>query len=233
MELITKFMEQSQEVIDQNEKQKAIFDLLNGDEGLLTFITSLEDLPRIKEISPAVNSPEFKELQKLGITPKVLVIFDDMITIKNQRPIEEYFTMGRHHNVSSIYLTQKFHDTPDKIRNMCNIVSLFQSGGRELTQITQSLPEFDKEDIKYLYKKALEIPHCFVHLIRSVETRTKKEVADGYDPNKYRMRLGLDRAYVGGHFVWLKGNLTTKRIEEVNHQFDRRTYRLQWLKENN
>ena len=48
-------------------------------------------------------------------TQKV-IIFDDFICEKNQKPLIDYFIRGRHKNCSVIYLSQSFYKTPKDIR---------------------------------------------------------------------------------------------------------------------
>ena len=41
-----------------------------------------------------------------------VVMFDDLICDKNQKPLIDYFIRGRHKNCSVIYLSQAFYKTP-------------------------------------------------------------------------------------------------------------------------
>ena len=43
-----------------------------------------------------------------------IVIFDDFICEKNQKPLIDYFIRGRHKNCSVIYLSQSFYKTPKR-----------------------------------------------------------------------------------------------------------------------
>ena len=47
-----------------------------------------------------------------------VVIFDDLINAPDavQKKIANHYTDGRHHQISPIYLTQSYYDTPQKIR---------------------------------------------------------------------------------------------------------------------
>ena len=49
-----------------------------------------------------------------------IVIFDDYICDKNQKPLIDYFIRGRHKNCSVIYLSQSFYKTPKDIRLNCS-----------------------------------------------------------------------------------------------------------------
>ena len=52
-------------------------------------------------------------------TQKV-IIFDDFICEKNQKPLIDYFIRGRHKNCSVIYLGQSFYKTTKDIRLNCS-----------------------------------------------------------------------------------------------------------------
>ena len=49
-----------------------------------------------------------------------IVIFDDFICDKNQKPLINYFIRGPHKNCSVIYLSQSFFKTPKDIRLNCS-----------------------------------------------------------------------------------------------------------------
>ena len=49
-----------------------------------------------------------------------LVIFDDFVSEKNQKPLVDYFIQGRHKNCSVIYLSQSYFGTPKDIRLNCS-----------------------------------------------------------------------------------------------------------------
>ena len=56
-----------------------------------------------------------------------IVIFDDMVNAEKsvQAKIANHFTDGRHHNISPIYLTQSYYDTPQKLRLNCSHMILY------------------------------------------------------------------------------------------------------------
>ena len=49
-----------------------------------------------------------------------IVVFDDFICEKKQKPLIDYFIRGRHKNCSVIYLSQSFHKTSKDIRLNCS-----------------------------------------------------------------------------------------------------------------
>jgi len=83
-----------------------------------------------------------------------LVIFDDMINEKNQKAIVEFYVRARKLNVSVLYLSQSFYQTPKMIRQ--NVGYLFikkLSSMNDLARIIRecSLTE-SKEEVLEMYK---------------------------------------------------------------------------------
>ena len=66
------------------------------------------------------NNDEIKPVDSLDSDSKKIVIFDDFICDKNQKPLIDYFIQGRHKNCSAIYLSQSFYKTPKDIRLNCS-----------------------------------------------------------------------------------------------------------------
>ena len=62
-----------------------------------------------------------------------IVIFDDYVCDKNQKPLIDYFIRGRHKNCSVIYLSQSFYGTPKDIRLNCSHFSVYDF--QTLTQV--------------------------------------------------------------------------------------------------
>ena len=59
-------------------------------------------------------------------TAQKIVIFDDYVCDKNQKPLIEYFIRGRHKNCSVIYLSQSFYGTPKDIRLNCSHFCVYE-----------------------------------------------------------------------------------------------------------
>ena len=55
-----------------------------------------------------------------------LVICDDFVSHKNQKPLIEYFEGCRHKNCSVIYLSQSYCKTPKDIRLNCTHLSIYE-----------------------------------------------------------------------------------------------------------
>ena len=80
----------------------------------------------IMEIKNLENIPEMNFYPGNGI--RSIVVFDDvcMLPDKIQKKISNHFVDGRHHFVSSLYLSQSYFDTPKIIRTNCTNLILFK-----------------------------------------------------------------------------------------------------------
>ena len=59
-------------------------------------------------------------------TAQKIVIFDDYVCDKNQKPLIDYFIRARHKNCSVIYLSQSFYGTPKDIRLNCSHFCIYE-----------------------------------------------------------------------------------------------------------
>ena len=55
-----------------------------------------------------VSNDEIIPVQNLDSDSQKIVIFDDFVCDKNQKPLIDYFIRGRHKNCSVIYLSQSY-----------------------------------------------------------------------------------------------------------------------------
>ena len=75
-----------------------------------------------------VNGPEdIKNTTDYPLGNRKIVVFDDVINApeKIQKKIANHWTDGRHHNISPIYLSQSYYDTPKKLRLNCSNMILY------------------------------------------------------------------------------------------------------------
>ena len=89
-----------------------------------------------------------------------IIVFDDFVCDKNQKPLIDYFIRGRHKNCSVIYLSQSFYGTPKNIRLNCSHFCIYEfPSSNERSLISREL-EVDKDD----YIKATEKPYSFLYV---------------------------------------------------------------------
>ena len=104
------------------------------------------------EIIPVENIME-NEAQKI-------VIFDDFVCEKNQKPLIDYFMRGRHKNCSVIYISQSFYGTPKNIRLNCSHFCIYEfPSSNERSLICRELG-INKDD----YIKATQKPYSFLYV---------------------------------------------------------------------
>jgi len=61
--------------------------------------------------------PPVDDFKNAGST---LIVFDDLVTLKDQSPIKEFYTRGRKMHCSMLYCTQSWFQTPKFVRIQCN-----------------------------------------------------------------------------------------------------------------
>ena len=124
------------------------------------------DLPRIGNRSVFVLDPRLKPVNSLESDAQKIVIFDDFICDKNQKPLIDYFIQGRHKNCSVIYLSQSFYKTPKDIRLNCShyVVYDFPSSN-ERNMISREL-----NVTKDQYIKATKRPYSFLYVDKPMKT---------------------------------------------------------------
>jgi len=103
------------------------------------------------------------EVDKLNADEHNLIVFDDMITEKNQKVFTDFFLRGRHKNSSVIYVTQSYYTVPKDLRLNCNYFVLFDvHNGRELEQFQRDHANIDKKVFTQLYRDAVAEPYSFM-----------------------------------------------------------------------
>ena len=89
-----------------------------------------------------------------------LVIFDDFVCEKNQRPLIDYFICGREKNCSAIYLSQSYYKTPKDIRLNCSHFCIYEFPSSNEKSLICREPNTPKKR----YEKAIEDPFSFLYI---------------------------------------------------------------------
>lgn len=111
------------------------------------------------------DTKEFITVDDLDPSCKNVVVFDDCVTDKDQRSIEDFFIRGRKKNASIIYLSQSYYRTPIVIRRNCNYLIFFNLQQREIQQIIREIDgSLTKEEFSRLYKKCMQQTYDFFML---------------------------------------------------------------------
>lgn len=122
---------------------------------LCTIASSIEDMVTVDELPDRTN----------------LVIFDDLLTVKHQELIEDYFVRGRHKRADVFYLTQSYHQTPIIIRKNCDYFAVFKpSSNREFNILKADFDMTDnKEEFKKMFTQATTGSNSFLFVDRRTE----------------------------------------------------------------
>jgi len=104
-----------------------------------------------------------------------LVIFDDLINVKNQNIIQEYYLRCRKLNISVMYLSQSYFKIPMLIRQNANYIIIIKVSSTK--DLTRMLREYDcgvtKEMMIELYKHATKKKFGFLMLDCDAEPENK------------------------------------------------------------
>ena len=104
--LYAKYLEQS-----KYQNLLNIFEPISNDVGYDTIEASNDQIIPVSELTD--------DNQKL-------VIFDDFVSEKKQKPLIGYFIRGRHKNCSVIYLSQSYYKTPKDITLNCSHFCIYE-----------------------------------------------------------------------------------------------------------
>jgi len=118
---------------------------------LAEFGSSIDDIVNINDLN--------KEYQNL-------IVFDDMLSEKDQSYFIDFYLRARKRNASVIYLSQSFFDTPKSIRLQSNYFIFFNiSNERELNDIYfDHCLDIDRNTFKTFFKHATSEPYSFFML---------------------------------------------------------------------
>ena len=89
-----------------------------------------------------------------------LVIFDDFVSEKNQKPLIDYFIRGRHKNCSVIYLSQSYYKTPKDIRLNCSHFVIYEFPSNSERGLLCRENNISIE----VYEKATRDPYSFIYI---------------------------------------------------------------------
>ena len=103
-----------------------------------------------------IDKDGLPDLDKLDKEQTNLIIMDDLVGEKNQKPMEQFFLRARKKNASMVYISQDYYSIPKMIRrNMTYLIIKQLSSMKNLTMIAR---EFDvgisKEALVNIYKEA-------------------------------------------------------------------------------
>ena len=94
-----------------------------------------------------LTEDEIKATNEYPDFSRIIVVFDDLVNASDatQKKIANHFTDGRHHNISPIYLSQAYYNTPKNIRINCSHMILYPSTDK---RDCKAIADDNKVDIK-------------------------------------------------------------------------------------
>ena len=106
------------------------------------------------------SNNEIVPVENMENEAQKIVIFDDFVCERNQKPLIDYFLRGRHKNCSVIYLSQSFYGTPKDIRLNCSHFCVYEFPSCNERNLISKELGVDKED----YIKATKKPYSFLYV---------------------------------------------------------------------
>ena len=103
-----------------------------------------------------IDKDGLPELDKFDKECNNLLVMDDLVGEKNQRPMEEFFLRARKKGCSLVYITQSYYAVPKMIRsNLTYLIIKQVSSMRNLTMIMREYDlGIDKKKLIEMYKYA-------------------------------------------------------------------------------
>lgn len=126
-----------------------------------------------------------------GLDEQLLFIFDDLVNMKDQQPIIEFFIRGRKlaKGITMMYLTQSYYKTPKTIRLQANYIFLKKlSSMRDLNNILEDFNlGIDKKALLKVYKEATHDRQDFlmVDIDAQAEQRFRTNFLNVFDLSKF------------------------------------------------
>ena len=115
------------------------------------------------------SSDEIPSLDELNDDNQKIVVFDDFVCERNQKPLIECFIRSRHKNCSVIYLSQSYYLTPKDIRLNCSHFCIFDSPSANETSRMCGEVNVSKK----IFLKATREPYSFAYIDKIKKTMKK------------------------------------------------------------
>jgi len=175
--------------LDKGYSKHEILDLIkNGKGNIDLFISELSNKCKPKcKVEYFEDSESIPDPSEVNIRNKNIFIFDDIMTNPNQNKAEDFYTRGRHNNVSSIYMSQNYSKLPRQtIRTNANVLILFSLPKKDLQHIHDDYISRDMEwqECQEFCNSAWREQHGYVVINKDLS------------PAEGRYQIGFNRVYI-------------------------------------
>jgi len=128
-----------------------------------------------------INKEGMPDLDKFDKTKNNLIVMDDLVGERNQKPMEDFFLRARKKGCSLVYITQSYYQVPKMIRNNLTYLIIKQiSSMKNLVMISREYDlGLDKQDLINMYEDATENKAGF--LMIDLEANPKEKFRKNFD----------------------------------------------------
>lgn len=155
----------------------------NSDEPIYNWVK--DKFKDTKEIEVREGVENLPEIDKLDKDVQSLIVMDDLVGERNQKPMEQYFIRARKKNASMVYISQSYYAIPKMIRNNMTYLIIKQvSSMKNLVMISREFSlGLDKKQLTEVYNHATtEIPSfLMIDLEGEPKYRFRKNFTEYYE----------------------------------------------------
>jgi ABC-type dipeptide/oligopeptide/nickel transport system ATPase component len=157
----------------------------------IVIITKNKNEPLYEWLEDKLSKEDFKiqeidkegmpDLDKFDKTKNNLIVMDDLVGEKNQKPMEQFFLRSRKVGCSLVYISQSYYAVPKMIRNNLNYIIIKQiSSMKNLLMISREYDlGLDKKDLIEIYEDATKEKMGF--LMIDLEANPKEKFRKNFD----------------------------------------------------
>ena len=132
----------------------------------------------LKEYHMSEELDDMIDLERLDADKKMqtLVVFDDFITEKDQKMVEDLFVRGRKKNVSTIYIAQSYFCVPKIVRLNCNYIAIYElADNDEVRRVCKKYCKgFNIDDFVPIFHECTKDRHDFMLIDMRTNVRELK-----------------------------------------------------------
>lgn len=118
-----------------------------------------------KKLKPG-QLPTPKDLDKIKLEyPITLIVFDDLITLKDKKKITELYIRGRKRGVNPIFISQSVTPVDKDIRLQCTDICLYKCKKKDLVNLCQNFGgDLDNDEFYRAFKNATKRSYNFFYI---------------------------------------------------------------------